>query len=81
MGPDMGTWLCNISLFVGLATLFAIYVAYDIHISLVVITAILVAITLWSLFKATFTEAGIIPRQPPRYCPLYVLCHTSSCDD
>lgn len=73
MGPDAGTWLCNIALFTGLATLFAIYVAYDIHISLVVITGILVCITLWALFKATFTEAGILPRLPPKYLSSYII--------
>jgi hypothetical protein len=58
MANDQGVWLTNIALFTGLATLFAMYVAYPIHISLVVITAILVGITFWSLCKATFTEAG-----------------------
>lgn len=62
-GPDAGVISCNIVLVVGLSTLFSIFVAARLHPLVIVGGELLVVLTLWTLSKATWTEAGIVPRQ------------------
>lgn len=61
-GPDQGVIACNLGLVIVLSTLFCVFVGARLHPLVVVGTVLLVLLTLYSLAKATWTEAGIIPR-------------------
>lgn len=63
-GPDAGTFLCNISLISVNAVLFFVFVAWKIHVAVLVVGLLLLASTFAMLFSAAFVEAGIIPRAP-----------------
>ena len=54
----------NVLLILVNSALFDYYVAYSIHVAVLVFAVLISAVTLVVLAYATFTEAGIIPRQP-----------------
>lgn len=62
-GPDQGVIGFNIGLILVLSTVFHVWVAARLH-SLVIVGGVgLVLLTLYALSRATWTEAGIVPRQ------------------
>lgn len=64
-GPSQSVFIFNLCLIFGATTLFYVFIASRIHMSLVVIGSILQAITLYFLFLAAFTEPGIVKRGAP----------------
>lgn len=62
-GPDHGVIGFNIFLIASLSVIFQVWVAPRLHWIVNVVEVVLVLVTLFSLAQATWTEAGILPRQ------------------
>ena len=69
MGPDHGTWCCSNSLIIGNCALFVFYVAIPVHWAMAALAIALLLVVEYQLWSATFTEAGILPRQPYELTP------------
>jgi hypothetical protein len=63
MSPDICTWLTNIALIIGNMGLFIVFVGWPVSPVLAILGGLLTILSLYQLYMATFTEAGIIPRQ------------------
>jgi len=61
-GPDHGVLTFHLCLMLGASILFDVFVASRIHVGVVVGCVVLNLFTLYCLAKATWTEAGILPR-------------------
>lgn len=61
-GPDQGVIGFNVFLILTLSTIFHVWVAPRLHGVVILGGVLLVLLTLYSLAKATWTEAGIVPR-------------------
>ena len=61
-GPHSGVFFWNVLLNVGLGTLFCVFVAYPVHLAVLIIFFPFWFASLFYLFAAMWTEPGIIPR-------------------
>lgn len=69
-GPDWGVLSCNLVLVVGNSVVFFVGVALPIHWLVLAFGCVTLSVVLYALFKASWTEAGIVPRGPPDAEPL-----------
>ena len=61
-GPHTSVFLWNVLLNVGLGTQFCVFVAYPVHLAVLIIFLPFWFASLFYLFAAMWTEPGIIPR-------------------